>query len=51
MGAQVIAPIGVIRLPENCANICFGDTRRNRLFIAASRSLRGPEARLKTQHL
>ena len=42
-GVQVIAPdgtpIGVIRLPENCANICFGGTKRNRLFMAASQSL------------
>ena len=42
-GVQVIAPngdrIGMIRLPENCANICFGGTRRNRLFMAASQSL------------
>ena len=42
-GVQVTAPngdpIGMIRLPENCANICFGGTRRNRLFMAASQSL------------
>ena len=42
-GVQVIAPngdrIGMIRLPENCANICFGGMRRNRLFMAASQSL------------
>lgn len=42
-GVQVIAPtgeaIGVIRLPENCANVCFGGTRRNRLFMVASQSL------------
>ncbi len=42
-GVQVVAPngdpIGMIRLPENCANICFGGTRRNRLFMAASQSL------------
>ena len=31
--------IGMIRLPENCANICFGGTKRNRLFMAASQSL------------
>ncbi len=31
--------IGIIRLPENCANICFGGTKRNRLFMAASQSL------------
>lgn len=42
-GVQVIAPngerIGMIRLPENCANVCFGGTRRNRLFMVASQSL------------
>ena len=32
-------PIGVIRLPENCANVCFGGTKRNRLFMTASQSL------------
>jgi gluconolactonase len=31
--------IGMIRMPEVCANICFGGTRRNRLFIAGSQSL------------
>jgi len=42
-GVQVIAPngerIGMIRMPENCANISFGGTKRNRLFMAASQSL------------
>jgi gluconolactonase len=42
-GVQILAPngqpIGMIRLPETCANICFGGTRRNRLFMAASQSL------------
>jgi len=42
-GVQVIAPsgdvIGMIRLPETCANISFGGARRNRLFMAASSSL------------
>ena len=42
-GVQVISPnaerIGMIRLPENCANVCFGGPRRNRLFMAASQSL------------
>jgi gluconolactonase len=42
-GVQIVAPngdrIGMIRLPENCANICFGGTKRNRLFMAASQSL------------
>jgi gluconolactonase len=42
-GVQVITPagerIGMIRLPETCANISFGGTKRNRLFMAASQSL------------
>jgi gluconolactonase len=33
------ARIGMILLPEICANICFGGPRRNRLFMAASQSL------------
>jgi len=32
-------PIGRIRLPERCANLCFGGIKRNRLFMAASHSL------------
>jgi gluconolactonase len=32
-------PIGRIRLPERCANLCFGGVARNRLFMAASQSL------------
>jgi gluconolactonase len=31
--------IGQIRLPEICGNLCFGGTKRNRLFMAASQSL------------
>lgn len=42
-GVQVLAPngerIGLIRLPEVCANVCFGGPRRNRLFMTASQSL------------
>jgi gluconolactonase len=42
-GVQIVAPdgtrIGMIRLPETCANVCFGGSRRNRLFMAASESL------------
>ena len=42
-GVLVFAPdgakIGRIRLPERCANVCFGGAKRNRLFMAASRSL------------
>jgi gluconolactonase len=42
-GVQVLTPngerIGLIRLPETCANVCFGGARRNRLFMTASQSL------------
>jgi gluconolactonase len=42
-GVQVVTAdgerIGLIRLPETCANVCFGGPRRNRLFMAASQSL------------
>ena len=42
-GVQVYAPdgdlIGQILLPEMCANLCFGGTARNRLFMTAGRSV------------
>jgi gluconolactonase len=42
-GVVVVSPegqmIGHIRLPERCANLCFGGVHRNRLFMAASHSL------------
>jgi len=42
-GVHVFAPdgvrIGQIRLPEVCANLCFGGVKRNRLFMTASQSL------------
>ncbi len=42
-GVHIFSPegqrIGLILLPEICANICFGGPRRNRLFMAASQSL------------
>lgn len=31
--------IGQIRLPEICSNVCFGGTKRNRLFMTASQSV------------
>jgi gluconolactonase len=37
--AHVGKMIGRIALPERAANLCFGGTKRNRLFIAASHSL------------
>jgi len=42
-GVHVFSPegerIGMILLPEICANLCFGGAKRNRLFMAASQSL------------
>lgn len=43
-GVHVFEPtegvrIGQIRLPEICSNVCFGGTRRNRLFMTGSTSL------------
>ena len=42
-GVIVLSPegklIGRIRLPERCANLCFGGVNRNRLFMASSHSL------------
>jgi len=32
-------PIGRIELPERCANLCFGGTHRNRLFMCGSTSV------------
>jgi gluconolactonase len=31
--------IGFIRLPERCANLCFGGPKNNRLYMASSHSL------------
>jgi gluconolactonase len=42
-GVHVFTPagqrIGMILLPEICANLCFGGPKRNRLFMVASQSL------------
>jgi gluconolactonase len=42
-GVHVFSPdgtrIGQIKLPEICSNVCFGGTKRNRLFMTASQSL------------
>ena len=42
-GVHVFTPagerIGMIVLPEACANVCFGGSKRNRLFMAASQSI------------
>ena len=42
-GVHIFAPdgdrIGQILLPEICSNVCFGGTKRNRLFMTGSTSL------------
>ncbi len=42
-GVHIFAPdgerIGQIKLPEICSNVCFGGTKRNRLFMTGSQSL------------
>lgn len=42
-GVHIFSPggerIGMILLPEICANLCFGGAKRNRLFMASSQSL------------
>lgn len=42
-GVHIFAPdgtrVGMILLPEICANVCFGGRKRNRLFMTASQSL------------
>ena len=42
-GVHIFAPngerIGMIILPEICSNLCFGGSKRNRLFMTGSQSL------------
>lgn len=42
-GVRIFSPegeaIGHIALPERCANLCFGGTHRNRLFMASCTSI------------
>jgi len=42
-GVMVFSPVGkplaFIRLPERCANLCFGGPKGNRLYMASSHSL------------
>ena len=42
-GVMVFNPegkaIGHIRLPERCANLCFGGAKNNRLFMASSHAV------------
>ena len=54
-GVQVVAPdgtpIGMIRLPETCANVCFGGARRTRLFMTASQSLYSVYVNVRGAHI
>jgi gluconolactonase len=43
--------IGQIRLPEICSNVCFGGTKRNRLFMTGSQSLYAVYTETKGAHL
>lgn len=54
-GVHVFAPdgerIGMILLPEICANLCFGGPKRNRLFMAASQSIYAVYVETRGAHL
>ncbi|MBM3727000.1 MAG: SMP-30/gluconolactonase/LRE family protein [Acidobacteria bacterium] len=54
-GVQIVHPsgerIGMIRLPETCANVCFGGPRRNRLFMTASQSLYSVHVQTRGAHI
>ncbi len=54
-GVHIFAPdgvrIGQIRLPEICANLCFGGAKRNRLLMTASKSLYSLYVGIKGAHI
>ena len=54
-GVHIFAPdgqrIGMILLPEICANLCFGGQKRNRLFMAASQSIYAVYVETKGAHI
>lgn len=55
-GVHVFAPedgkrIGQIVLPEMCSNVCFGGTKRNRLFMTGSQSLYAVYVDTKGAHI
>ncbi len=54
-GVHIFGPdgqrIGMILLPEVCANLCFGGPRRNRLFMAASQSLYALYVEIQGAHI
>jgi gluconolactonase len=43
--------IGQIRLPEICSNVCFGGSKRNRLFMTASQSLYAVYLNIRGAHI
>ncbi len=53
-GVHIFSPegqrIGLILLPEICANLCFGGARRNRLFMCGSQSLYAVYVEAKGAH-
>jgi len=54
-GVHIFAPsgerIGQIRLPEICANVCFGGSKRNRLFMCGSQSLYAVYVEIRGAHI
>ncbi len=55
-GVHVFEPkegkrIGQIYLPEICSNVCFGGTKRNRLFMTASTSVYAVYVETKGAHI
>jgi len=54
-GVHIFAPdgdrIGQILLPEICSNVCFGGTKRNRLFMTGSQSLYAVYVETKGAHI
>ena len=55
-GVHVFEPengdrIGQILLPEICSNVCFGGTKRNRLFMTGSQSLYAVYVNTRGAHL
>lgn len=54
-GVHIFSPdgdrIGLIKLPEICSNVCFGGTKRNRLFMTGSQSLYAVYVETQGAHL
>jgi hypothetical protein len=40
-----------IRLPEICSNVCFGGSKRNRLFMTGSQSLYAVHVETRGAHI